>query len=231
MGLSPSLQPESIGSPRINAMRSIARATATLCCLIAGLAFLLPPAGAQVVQLPAFSSTGVDTTVVVPDRGTALLSGGGSAAAGLSTFGGVPRARGWGVSRQAYASSVSVWVHDHQAADAALRAQASPAPAMASGAAAAIDPAAVSATELATRRAAAAAVREQHARTLLEKGRAARQAGKTAVAEIYLRAAALEASGALREQIAAELSATSPCVTRSRAPSLESPAPRGQSPR
>jgi len=180
----------------------------------------LPTAGAQVLQLPAFSSSGVDTTVVVPDRGTALLSGGGRAAAGLSTFGGLPRARGWGVSRQAYSSGVSVWVHDHRAhdqgvADRSLQAPASPTPAMASGAQAAFDPAPVSAAALAASRADNAAARDNHARTLLTKGRQARQSGKTAVAEIYLRAAAREASGALREQIQAELSATSPPTTRS----------------
>lgn len=216
-------------------MRTLLRVTALIGCLSTKFA-LLPLAGAQVVQLPAFTTTGVDTTVVVPDRGAALLSGGGRAAAGLSTFGGVPRARGWGVSRQSSSSSVSVWVHDHQAhdrwvADRAAAAHASPAPEMASGAAAAIDSAPLSAGELARRRAAAAAMRDQHARTLFNKGRAARRAGKSAVAEIYLRAAAREASGPLRAQIAAELSASPPETTRSRAPSLESPAPRGQSPR
>jgi hypothetical protein len=214
-------------------MRTLLRVTALVGCLSAKFA-LLPPAGAQVVQLPAFSTTGVDTTVVVPDRGAALLSGGGRAAAGLSTFGGVPRARGWGVSRQAYSNSVSVWIHDHQAHDRAVaeRAKHSQAPpALVSGAAAAVDPAAVSAAELADRRAVATAMRDKHARMLFDKSRAARQAGKTAVAEIFLRAAVREASGALGKQIEAELSATSSEASTSRAPSLENSAPRGQSPR
>jgi len=60
-------------------------------CLLAtcGMALLAGPAQAQTVQLPSFSFSTVNTTVSVPDRGSALVGGINRASSG-STSRGVP---------------------------------------------------------------------------------------------------------------------------------------------
>lgn len=87
------------------------------------------------VQLPTYHSFSMSTTVVVPDRGAMLLGGVDRAASG-EISGGVPgfshvpganrlfknRALGRETSRST--ASVSVWIHDLQAMDEALLAEA-----------------------------------------------------------------------------------------------------------
>ncbi len=76
---------------------------------------------AQTIQLPSFNNVGVNTTVIVPDRGSAYLGGSRRAGSNWSSFGALPRTRGWGIRRQASGMSVSARIHDPRAADAALR--------------------------------------------------------------------------------------------------------------
>lgn len=82
-----------------------------------------PLPGATTVQLPTFSSFSVNTTVTVPDRGSAYLGGVNRAAAGRNEFG-VPMLpfrpfRNVGIGREL--SAASVWVtatiHDFEALD------------------------------------------------------------------------------------------------------------------
>jgi hypothetical protein len=171
---------------------------------------------AQVVQLPTFSMFSVDTTVSVPDSGGAHLGGTRRGSHAMSTFGGIPRNRGWGVSRQAAGAGVTVQIHDPQEAEAALagssvrRHDAVPGPRrplrIAAGEAASDAPLA-SVAELQERRAALAAAGQQEALALAERGRTAHRAGKNALAALYFRTAARKASGSLRQAIEAELRA------------------------
>lgn len=91
--------------------------------------------GPTTVQLPTFHSFSVDTSVLVPDRGSTSLGGVDYARSG-STTRGVPglshvpganrlfknRAFGWETGRSA--ASVSAWIHDLSAMDAAVLADA-----------------------------------------------------------------------------------------------------------
>jgi len=77
------------------------------------------------VQLPTFQFFGVSTTVVVPDRGTASLGGGGSAA--MSRAAGprlLPPNHALGRSATSARIDVSVYVHDLHAMDESLLQQA-----------------------------------------------------------------------------------------------------------
>ncbi|MGD9720644.1 MAG: hypothetical protein AB7O59_16425 [Pirellulales bacterium] len=185
-----------------------------LCCA----AFLLvgATATAQTIQLPSFSSFGVDTTVVVPDSGGAYAARDRRASYGTSTFGGVPLNRGWGVRRQIGGLGVTASVHDPAAADAALRgalvrrAQHSggKSPPLAIHAGRANHDAPLgSVAEMAQRRTAAAAAANREAQATFEKGLQAQAAGKASVAAIYFRAAAAQANGPLLAKIRAELAA------------------------
>jgi hypothetical protein len=83
-------------------------------------------ASAQTVQLPTFTTTGVGTTVIVPDGGAAFLGGISRAADGRSEFG-VPglafpgfQSRGIGQERGASSFWATVTIHDFDAMDQAL---------------------------------------------------------------------------------------------------------------
>jgi hypothetical protein len=182
------------------------------CCILLLVAAELR---AQVIQLPSFSSVGVNTTVVVPDSGGAFVARDRRAAYGGSSFGGMPRNRGWGITRQAAGIGLTAQIHDPHAADDALAGKLVRRPPSghlvpslpAAAGTAANDSPPASVAELTRRRAAQAAEADREALKLVAKGRQAQAAGKPAVAAIYFKAAARQASGALRQQIAAELSA------------------------
>ena len=81
---------------------------------------------AQTVQLPTFSFTGVGTTVMVPDGGSAFLGGINRASDGRNEFG-VPgmtlpgfQNRGIGQDRSASSFLVTATIHDFDAMDQAL---------------------------------------------------------------------------------------------------------------
>ena len=106
--------------------------------LVVGALFCAPAAAQvpSVVQLPSFSYFTVDTTVSVPDGGTASLSGIGRASGGSTAFGPAlgPPNRAFGRSLSSSNVSVRAKIHDFEALDRATleRARASAAPATAS---------------------------------------------------------------------------------------------------
>jgi hypothetical protein len=91
--------------------------------LIAG--FGLSSAGAQgtAVQLPSYSYFTTNSSVLVPDRGSAYLGGVNRARSGMNEFG-TPltplRNRSFGSQRIASGASASVYVHDFEAMDEML---------------------------------------------------------------------------------------------------------------
>jgi hypothetical protein len=88
--------------------------------------FWHPCATAQqvVVQQPEFRQFAVPTTVLVPDRGAALLGGTIGAARGQSIYGPVPMARAGAAGTGSSSVQVRAYVHDFQAMDAKLLGQA-----------------------------------------------------------------------------------------------------------
>jgi len=88
-------------------------------------AIAVPAAAQQVtVQQPVIRTFGVGTTVSVPDRGSALLGGVSSSAAGRSTFGPLRSGSAMGLETQGSSVSVGVYIHDLRAMDEALLAAA-----------------------------------------------------------------------------------------------------------
>ena len=77
-------------------------------------------AAAQTIQLPTLSTFSVDTTVVVPDSGGAVVGGMRRASSGINRFNGLPRQQAIGVERQAAGMSVTAKIHDPAEADEAL---------------------------------------------------------------------------------------------------------------
>lgn len=75
----------------------------------------------SVVQLPSFSFFSVDTTVSVPDRGTASLGGFGRSSTGSTAFGPAlgPPNRAFGRSLSSSSVSVRASIHDFEALDRA----------------------------------------------------------------------------------------------------------------
>lgn len=74
----------------------------------------------QVIQQPMVATTGVSTTVSVPDRGSALLGGVSSAQSGRAQYGPLRSGTNTGISRQATSMTTHVYIHDLQAMDEAL---------------------------------------------------------------------------------------------------------------
>ena len=97
-----------------------------LCVIVASLS-MNDQARAQTVQLPTFNSTGVSTTVMVPDRGQTFLGGINSARSSSNEFG-TPllpfRNRSIGSERSAVNFWTRVWIHDFEAMDEMLLGQA-----------------------------------------------------------------------------------------------------------
>ena len=173
-------------------------------------------AAAQTIQLPSFSSFSVNTTVVVPDGGTAVIGGTGRAYSGANRFNGISRQQAIGVQRQTSTLSVTANVHDPQAADEALLRKArarragqaagagQPAPAV-DLALSSDDAGLKSVAELRRERAAALAAGDRETLELVAKARRAQRDGKDSLARLYLRTAAREAKGPLKQQIDREL--------------------------
>jgi hypothetical protein len=186
------------------------------------------------VQLPTISSFGTNTTVTVPDRGSAYLGGINRAASGRNEFGvpllkGLPlfRNRGIGMERSSASTNVSVYIHDFDAMDEYLLGQ--PARRFAQSyqptrgtfaARAARDtgarppeaqqpvpagPAAMSVAELRTMHRREEEETAQKALEFFERGKKAETAGKLNVARIYYQMAARRAADPLKSQIAARL--------------------------
>ena len=180
----------------------------------------------SVVQLPSFSFFTVDTTVSVPDRGTASLGGIGRSSTGSTAFGPAlgPANRGFGSSMSANSVSVRASVHDFDALDRTTLNQAArgsgnsraakiprgraPRPPAAPGSSAQrVPPGSVA--EARRLHAAEAAAEEAAALSDLERARAAAAKGKTSVAKVLYKMALRRAPGKLKSQIHRELLALS----------------------
>jgi len=72
------------------------------------------------VQQPVVENFSVGTTVSVPDRGSVLLGGVGSAASGRITTGPLRSGSALGRTAQASSARVQVFIHDFEAMDAEL---------------------------------------------------------------------------------------------------------------
>ncbi len=97
-------------------------------CAVAGLMLGSRPATAQqvTVQQPLVGVFQVNTTVSVPDRGSAFLGGVRSAASGRSAFGPLRSGSSLGLQRDASTATAHVYIHDLHAMDEALLASAEP---------------------------------------------------------------------------------------------------------
>lgn len=192
---------------------------------VAALAWLPSVAQAQRVQLPEFSYFGTSTSVLVPDRGSAYMGGIGRSASGQTTSGAplIPWAnRGIGRSAGAGSTSVSAWIHDFQAMDEAVLAEAAGDGSFLEEVekrnrvhirrlqpeAAPPDNTLVSAAEHARRQAAKQDDQQAEAQRNFEKAQSLLAAGKPGVARIYLQMALRRAEGPLKAEIAAALAAS-----------------------
>ena len=72
------------------------------------------------VQQPGVGTNSVRTTVSVPDRGSALLGGVGSAQSARSSYGPLRSGTSTGLSRSASSMSTGVYIHDLRAMDEPL---------------------------------------------------------------------------------------------------------------
>ncbi len=209
-------------------------AYALMGALPALLAFATTAAGQSptTVQLPTFSSFSASTSVSVPDRGSALVGGSsgvsaGQLARGVPGVGHLPGAsrlfKNQSLGRDTGGSSLraSVWVHDFQAMDEALLAEAR---STATGArpavfgrvdgtpdrpennsASAADSVAAIRRERDERRAQERSQADIEIRSLLADGDRARADGKPGVAKLYYQMAARRAPAALSEEIQSRL--------------------------
>jgi hypothetical protein len=83
-------------------------------------AFMTDSANAQVVQLPVIGVNSVQTTVSVPDRGSALLGGVSRAAASSNRYGFTPIDSSLGRRHSNASQRVFVTIHDFEEADQIL---------------------------------------------------------------------------------------------------------------
>jgi hypothetical protein len=170
--------------------------------------------GANVTfQLPSFRSTGVNTTVVVPDRGTSAAAHQRQASYDRALYSGLPNQRSLGLARRDLSLAVTAQVHDPRAAEAELlrevrerratwaRSSVVPIGRPQHVAADAL-PSLRSVVDL--ERVARMAARAREAEDYLAQARAARRAGKSGVAAVYYGMAANRADAQLKPAIEAE---------------------------
>ncbi len=191
--------------------------------------FAAESAAAQAVQLPTFHFFTTNTTVEVPDGGTAALGGIGSSSSGRTQRGipGLPSRpfsnSATGRSTGAGNVSVSAQIHDFDEMERQLLGDGStvasarpfhPPLALAQQQATKIDPRGAGRSNargsVATIRAQVAAedaAREKEAAENLARGRQLLSEGKSGVAKIYLQNAARHSSGETRQQAIAALQA------------------------
>jgi hypothetical protein len=167
------------------------------------------------VQLPTFQSFSTDSSVLVPDHGTASLGGVTRSSTGANQFGPIffPGNRSLGGQVGTAGVNVSAKIHDFERMDAALLSGTQQVPAQdplpgmtgagANGSGPAGPPASVA--DLAVRKAALDAAGQAEADALLKRGLKAQAEGKSGAAKIYLQMAAKRATGNLKTQILAAL--------------------------
>ena len=178
---------------------------------------------AQTIQLPTFGFTTVSTTVVVPDQGSTLLgsvnrSSSGTNSLGTPLVGKVPMFgrpfgnRAIGRSQSGGTLSVHATIHDFEAMDQALLAQAAANRARRGLAAPGADrqlvgqdPATASVASIQRQRAADAQQVGDEIQDLFRRAEAAQAKGKPHVAKIFYRMIAREATGPARQLAEARL--------------------------
>lgn len=156
------------------------------------------------VQQPVLQDFSVDTTVTVPDRGTALLGSVSSGAASRTTYGFGPLRSGGSYGRVLSNSSVttSVYIHDLRAMDEALLATPGPSAPTVSRWEAAL--AQRQAADRATGRLRAEPAQNLDKRLKFERlARDAEAGGKRSLAQSYWKAAAKHGSAAAAQKLAA----------------------------
>jgi hypothetical protein len=195
----------------------------TILSMLLGSATSLFAQGAAVVQLPSYSTFGLNTSVSVPDRGSVSLGGIGRSSIGSTAFGpslGL-RNRGFGRNLSGSVTSVRATIHDFDALDRAMLERATDPP---------MAPRSLGAAELTRRRltgarqssagqvpgSVAEARRQRAAEEVagetevsqdLKHARHAAAAGKTHVAAMFYKAAARHATGARKLQVEREAAA------------------------
>jgi hypothetical protein len=190
--------------------------------ILTGLTAIAHAQAPAVVQLPSFSTFGVDTSVSVPDGGSASLGGGGRSSTGSTAFGpGLgPGNRSFGRNLSGSSSSVRAKIHDAEAMDRATLARArsageksaTPDQSMARRLATARESSAGqvpsgSVAEARKQRAVEIVAAQADALQTLNRAREAAKAGKTSAAAVFYRLAAKDASAELRSQIDKEAAA------------------------
>jgi hypothetical protein len=192
------------------------RCAMVLRACMAALLATLGGAGAlgQTIQLPSVHTFSVETTVIVPDSGRSRAASDKRAAVGANRFGGVPFQRAAGVERQAVGAAVVAKIHDPEEADRAtldgaktLRAKATSAttPTRVDLTLRANDPGLKSLAEIKRERVRQAAELARETLALVEKARDAQAEGRSSAAALYYRTASRQATGALKQQIDAQL--------------------------
>jgi hypothetical protein len=170
--------------------------------------------GANVtIQLPNFSTVGVNTSVLVPDSGPSPYARERQAFYSRVMYRGWRPQRAFGAQRNAAIASATAQVHDARAADEMLlRAARSrrtnwvrgSTPAEIARLPRAADPALASLSDIEARRGVLASAANREAAGLVEKARQAQAAGKGNVAAIYYDMAAKRATGELKARISDE---------------------------
>ncbi len=192
-------------------MRSVTPGTLLLVLLAAESA--LAQSGPNVtLQLPSFKSTGVNTTVIVPDSGASPLAAERQAFYSRTMYG--PRRQGAiGGSQAAGGLQVSAQIHEPRAAEAELLRSARERRATwqrgsLTGRNLAAEPASgaplLSIAEIRRRQTATANATDEEAARLLAEARRARAQGKSGAAAVYYQMAARRSGTAERAAIAAE---------------------------
>ncbi len=185
---------------------------------------------ATTVQLPTFSFFTVNTTVMVPDGGSAYLGGvgrasSGSTSRGLPGLGGSPLGGNRAIAGSVSAGgiSISAKIHDFEAMDQALLNQGLASQPNAAQIFAASKGNGVgrnvtqSVAEIQQEQESAALSQKEEARDCYEKGVAAYEKGKFGAAKIYLQMAVRRADGDLLALAQAKLKAV---IEQSRPPQL-----------
>jgi len=180
--------------------------------------FLGSSAFAQTIQLPTFGYTTVSTTVSVPDSGESLLGGVNTSSSGYPSLGtplvgrlpfaGRPFGnRAIGGRQSPSVMSVRVTIHDSEAMDQALLAEAAARRAHRSGAAqrgkttrhlSGLNPAARSVADLRRQASEPTPSARDEIQDLLARARSAEAKGKSKVARIFYRMLARDAKGELK---------------------------------
>ena len=164
---------------------------------------------AQAVQLPTFSYFAIETSMMVPDQGTASMGGVSRSSSGSNQFGPpiFPGNRSYGSQSGAGMLRVTAQIHDLEAMDRALLGDRSGDGQIAGSGLAGgngLAPAG-SVAELASRKAASQAAEQTAAAQLYQRARTAQIEGKPGVAKVYLQMAAKRATGELKQQVLAAL--------------------------